>query len=111
MHGVGHWRMPLSLTTIRLVGVEVLQSPRRMSLPPNQRGSLRFYGYREADTANRMVVIELPLAQAEEIIDMATFMQGLPDLEVEDTSWAYVAVVGPNEAKFTSEVNDNGPST
>lgn len=83
------------MTTIHLVGVENVNAPNRPRI-----AGIRFYGRRENDAANRLVLIILSMRDAEEIIDYMSGAQDMPDIEVPSRSWAYVASVGPNEVKF-----------
>jgi hypothetical protein len=91
------------LTTIEISGVEDLESPRRTLLHQSARASLRFYGHRLNDAARRLVIVELPMEQAANFMQETADAGGFPEMEIDDRYWAYVACIGPGEARFKKE--------
>jgi hypothetical protein len=90
-------------TTIEISGVEDLESPRRTLLHQAARASLRFYGHRLNDAAQRLVVVELPMEQAAHFMQETADAGGFPEMEIDDRAWAYVGCIGPGEARFKKE--------
>lgn len=52
------------------------------------------YGFRAEDTARRLVGVAVTDRDAREIMDLAKFLQTMPQVEVDDRCWFYVAVLG-----------------
>ena len=84
-------------TTIKLVGVENLERSGTVKM------SMRFYGYRVTDVANRLVCIEVPMSEGVEIMHEAEKLSDFPEIEIEDNRWSYVAAIGKDEARFKKE--------
>jgi hypothetical protein len=92
------------MTTIKLVGVEDIEQRKQ------ERPSMRFYGYRVTDMANRLVVIEVSMKEGASIMNDAAREADFPEVEVEDNQWAYVGGIGKDEARFRKEDGlDNTP--
>jgi hypothetical protein len=85
------------MTAIKLVGVEDIEQ-RKVERP-----SMRFYGYRTVDAANRLVVIEVSMKEGIEIMHEAEQLSDFPEIDIDDKHWAYVGAIGPNEARFKKE--------
>lgn len=92
------------MTTIKLVGIEELDSIRRLSIL-HAMDSLRFYGYRESDVAQRMVAIELPMKEAAEVMREAEVLGDFPVVEIEDKYWTYVSHMGAGQARIRKDDN------
>ncbi len=102
-------RMPNpNFITIKVCGIEELDSPRRLNVV-GASASLRFYGHRESDAALRLVVFELGMHDAAEMMRESELIGDFLDVEIDDRRWAYVGACGPNEARFRKE--PNGPTT
>ena len=89
---------PEKLIEIQLVGIENLN---RRGRPPQP--GIKFYGKRVTDMAERLLVIELKMHDAEDIIDYMASHKDMPSIEVPNNTWAYVGILGENEAKFKQE--------
>jgi hypothetical protein len=93
--------------TIKLFGVEELNSPRRTQMK-GAHESLRFYGYRITDVARRLIVIELSMKEAAEYMTLTAQTKDFPEIEIDNHHWAYVAMVGSGEARFRREGGSDG---
>jgi hypothetical protein len=96
-----------TLVTIKLIGVEELESPRRTQIK-NARESLRFYGWRATDAARRLIVIELSMKEAAEYMTLTAQTGDFPEIEIDDRHWAYIIAIGRGEARFRQEGGSGG---
>lgn len=74
-------------TTIQLTG---LDDTRRI----HRQNHVHVYGLRVEDAARRLVGVAVNIQDARDIMDMAKYNQAMPQIEVDDRRWFYVAVLG-----------------
>lgn len=79
--------------TLKVVGVENPKNPRRKA--PNH--PVRLYGHRENDAAKRLVGVEVPVNVGTALVKEYRDASEFPDIEIANSAWFYVAVVGPDE--------------
>ena len=78
-------------TTIQLTGLDDVRKKRR-------EGYVVLFGYRVEDAAHRVVGIAVQEYDAQDVMDQAQYIGTMPQIEVDDRRWFYVAAVG--EAVF-----------
>lgn len=75
------------MTTIQLTGLDDVRKVKR------REGYVVLYGKRMTDAANRLVGVAVNEHEATDLMNQARYIGTMPQIEVDDRYWFYVASV------------------